>query len=357
MKPRERVLSALCLEEVDRVPLFELNVSPMVLGKILGKNLVGAPLKEYIKAHAEVGLDSCVGVGTFSKEENNRVIDETTYVDEWGRLFSRRVKAGTMMDFYMGGYLATPEKYDEFPRPDPYDPWRADQYVQAVRAAGDELYVVAGTGSIYEITAEAVGFENFLRYVFTNPSFVKKTLEDAMYFTIEQTKACIDAGAEVCMIFDDYAYKHGPMMSPKHWKKLVYPCLKKTADAVHKRGALLMLHTDGDIRTLLDMIVDAGVDAVQPLEKTAGMRLDEVKEKWGDKICIMGNIDVAHTLSFGTTEEVAKEVREAVMAAAPGGGYILCSSHTINDACKPENFLTQIKTGKKFGKYPTSFTT
>lgn len=68
---------------------------------------------------------------------------------------------------------------------------------------------------------------------------------------------------------------------------------------------------------------------------------------------MVGNIDAAHLLPFGTTEEVAQEVKNAINAAAPGGGYILGSGHQINDWCKPENFLAQIKAAKEYGKYTT----
>ena len=141
-------------------------------------------------------------------------------------------------------------------------------------------------------------------------------------------------------------------MSPRHWREFIFPCLKRVADEFHRRGAFLMVHCDGDIRLLMDMIIEAGVDILQPLQPDAGMDIVEVAQKWGDKICLVGNIDVSHLLPFGTPQEVEKSVKRAISAAAPGGGYMLGSGHMINDACKPENFLSMINAGKKYGKYP-----
>jgi uroporphyrinogen decarboxylase len=343
-------------EEPDRVPLFELFISSEVLSNVLGKKLVEigelgrttAPVEERVKAHIEVGLDSFC-VDTFLNPKNSIQIDEDLYVDEWGRLFSNKIR-GLDSDFYKGGYLASPEKYEDFQGPDPCDPWRVKQYVKAVDVAGEDAFIIPGVGSIFEVTAEAVGFENFLKYLFIKPNFVKKVLEHAANFTIEQGKICIDAGAEVCMVFDDYAYKHGPMMSPRHWKEFVFPSLKSVAEAFHKKGAFLLLHSDGDILPLMDMIIEAGVDGIHPLEPTAGIRLDKVKEKWGDKICLIGNIDI-NKLTLGSPKEIGEDVKKAIKAAAPGGGYILCSGHCINAKCKLENLIAQIKTGKKYGKY------
>nr|MDO8082145.1 uroporphyrinogen decarboxylase family protein [Candidatus Freyarchaeota archaeon] len=357
MKPRERVLRALMREEPDRVPLFELAVSPQVLSKIFNKKpeeclSIFAGWEAEFNLYEKLGLDSSSIYTLMFSPKNSRGIDKDRYVDSWGRIYSANVSAAYISRFYIGGYLTTPEKYEEFPKLDPLDSFGIEQCKIALKAAGDRIFPVAAVGSIWEVQGEALGWENMFRYMFTKPDFVREVLEDSTKFLIELGKACIDLGAEVLLDWDDYGYTNGPMMSPKHFKQFIFPCLKRAADEFHRRGAFLMVHSDGDIRLLMDMIIEAGVDAIQPLEPKAGMNIDEVAEKWGDKICLVGNIDVAHLLPFGTTEEVAQEVRRAIDAAAPGGGYLLGSGHQINDWCKPENFLAQIKTAKEYGKYP-----
>lgn len=344
-------------EEPDQVPLFELGVSPLVLGKIFGKKpeecwCIFAGWETEFGLYEKLGLDCSTVYTLMFSPKYYRGLDKDKFVDSWGRIHSSNVAAGYISQFYIGGYLTTPEKYEEFPKLDPLDSWGIEQFKSAFKAAGDRIFPVAAVGSIWEVQGEALGWENMFRYMFTKPEFVKKVLEDSTNFLIELGKACIDLGAEVLLDWDDYGYVKGPMMSPKQFKEFIFPCLKKAADEFHRRGALLMVHSDGDIRLLMDMIIEAGVDAIQPLEPKAGMDIKEVAEKWGDQICLVGNVDVAHLLPFGTTEEVAQEVKRAIAAAAPGGGYMLGSGHQINDWCKPENFLAQIKAGKRFGKYP-----
>ena len=82
------------------------------------------------------------------------------------------------------------------------------------------------------------------------------------------------------------------------------------------------------------------------------MDIKKVKEKHGDKICLIGNVDCGHTLVSGSKEEVIKETRYCLKWAAPKGGYMLSSSNSIHDAVDIENFKTMIATGKKYGKYP-----
>lgn len=363
MKPRERILAAIELREADRVPLFELAVSGKIIRDLTGEDVPAHILTEttsrdvafedfvrVIRAHVNLGLD---GIGFFALTDasKNVMLDDDRYIDEWGRIFSRKVRAGTMSDFYMGGYLTTPEKYYSFPRPDPYSPFRIEQYRKAVKAAGDSIYIIPTAGSIYEYTVRGIGDENVCRYAYTNPSFLEDVFRDSTFYTIEVGKQFIEEGAEVLFIFEDYAYKHGPFLHPRLWRKLVFPRLREAVDAFHKRGALVLVHSDGNILPLMNMIIEAGVDGIHSLEPAAGIDIKEVKEKYGDKICLIGNIDVGNLLPYGSVEDVAAEVKKVISAAAPGGGYILSSCSTPTDMTKPENFAAQVKAGKKYGRY------
>lgn len=364
MKSRERVLKTVMFEEPDRVPIFEIPPSLKVLSQIFNEDLANLlalfagvdgrtseeTWRKLIKMYKQIGLD-CFCTSGIGNPFKAIPLEDHKVVDVWGRIFSL-AHGFTTSPFYVGPYLTSREKYEAFPRPDPLDEYNLNQLKSAIKAAGDDMLVIAGIGSIWEVQGEALGFDNALKYIYTDPVFLRKVLDDSTRYAIELGKASIDLGAEILLLWDDYAYRHGPMMSPKHWKEFIYPCLKRVADGFHKRGAFLMIHSDGNIRPLMDMIIEAGVDLIQPLEPAAGMDIIEVAEKWGGKICLVGNIDVSHLLPFGTREDVIKSVKRAISAAAPGGGYILGSGHMINDACKPENFLAMVETGKKFGKYP-----
>ena len=113
-----------------------------------------------------------------------------------------------------------------------------------------------------------------------------------------------------------------------------------------------MKHSDGNLWLILDMILDAGPDALNPLEPVAGMDMSAVKAHCGDRVCLVGNIDCGALLSHGTVEEVEKAVRECIATGGPGGGLILCSSNSIHSSVKPENYLVMVRAGRKYGKYP-----
>jgi uroporphyrinogen decarboxylase len=77
-----------------------------------------------------------------------------------------------------------------------------------------------------------------------------------------------------------------------------------------------------------------------------------VKEKYGDRIALKGNVDCAQTLSYASVDEVVEETKEVIRKGAPSGGFILSSSNSIHASVKPENYLAMLDTLKKYGSYP-----
>ena len=117
-------------------------------------------------------------------------------------------------------------------------------------------------------------------------------------------------------------------------------------------GAYVIKHSDGNLWPILDMIVETGIDGINPIEPAAGMDIGEVKARYGDRVAVIGNIDCGALLSWGTQDEVREAVRRCIAVAAPGGGHILSSSDSIHSSVKPENYLTMVEAGKEYGVYP-----
>jgi uroporphyrinogen decarboxylase len=111
----------------------------------------------------------------------------------------------------------------------------------------------------------------------------------------------------------------------------------------------------GRIYDYLDDPVEIGIDACHPVQRTAGMDLATVKKCYGDRICLVGNIDSSRTLPFGTLAPVEAETLEALRAAAPGYGYILASDHSLHDGIPVKNILHMFRVARKYGSYSNLF--
>jgi uroporphyrinogen decarboxylase len=117
-------------------------------------------------------------------------------------------------------------------------------------------------------------------------------------------------------------------------------------------GLTVIKHTDGNLWPIIDMIIDSGIDCLDPIDPLAGMDLAEVKAKYGDRVALKGNVDCAETMTFGTPEDVIAETKEALRKGAPGGGFILSSSNSIHSSVKPENYTAFLETWREYGRYP-----
>ena len=144
--------------------------------------------------------------------------------------------------------------------------------------------------------------------------------------------------------FDDIAYTTGLMFSPEIFRNFFKQPMKKAASAI---SLPWIFHSDGDYSAVLDDIIDIGASAIHPIEKES-MDYLWLKEKYGDKLCLVGNIDIDYTLSKGTVEEVDEEVRQRISELGPGGGYIICDSNSVPDFCRAENIIAMSQAVHKY---------
>jgi uroporphyrinogen decarboxylase len=104
----------------------------------------------------------------------------------------------------------------------------------------------------------------------------------------------------------------------------------------------------------MELILGTGMDALHPIDPIAGLDIGVVKEKYGDRICLIGNIDCGPLLMWGRKEEVRQAVKETIRKAGRGGGLIAASSHSIQSKVKPENYIEMVKAIREYGRYPLS---
>jgi hypothetical protein len=168
---------------------------------------------------------------------------------------------------------------------------------------------------------------------------------------IANARAAIDAGCDVVGIGGDLAYKKGPMISPDMYRKFILPHMRAESKAIHVKGAFSVIASDGNLMPIAnDYYIRSGVDAVREIEP-GPMDRATVKERFGDRVCLNGNIDCGRTLGLLSVEEVMRETRECIRTWSPGGGHVVSSSNTISPNVKPDNFFAMREAILKYGAY------
>lgn len=140
----------------------------------------------------------------------------------------------------------------------------------------------------------------------------------------------------------DFGSQNGPFISPAAYRELFKPLHKEMNDWVHANTEWkTFYHTCGSIVAFLDDFAEAGIDILNPVQiSAAGMSPDNLKQKYGDKFVFWGGaIDVQHTLTFRSADQVREEAKRNVRIFSPGGGFVFNNVHNIQATVPTENIM------------------
>lgn len=359
---RERAIRSLCLEEPDRVPLFDLSIDFPIIRDITGKEItltkenMEKDLSIIAECHKKIGLDFLVYYGGYGivDERELKYIDDKTFIDPWGAI-RRKMDFPTLEAIYMGGSIKNPMDLERFQPPDVEKTIELIKSVEkTLRKIGEEMLLVGGIVGCFITGLEMRGFVNWLSDFYLNPSLAKKILDMVHEFNIEVGSALVDAGAEAIIYDDDYADAKGPMLCPKLWREFIKPYHSEFVRKFKKKGVFVLEHSDGNIMSIIDDLIESELDALHPIEPGA-MDMSLVKERYGDKICLIGNVDCKNIMVRGSEDDVRRDVRRCIDQASPGGGHILSASNSLNWQIPTKNVLAMVDEAKRYGKYPFRF--
>ncbi len=338
MTPHDRVMRSLNFEPVDRLAVFDSfwgEFTPR-WRRYLGLDDAADPLNYY-----EIDLAICVADETPWPSRAGVVEDrgrEVIQRDGWGRLV-RRVKNGYFSETVE---VAVPEKtdLDKLEFEDPADDARYEGFLAQVARHRPRRAAFCKIGGPFLRTCFLRGEVDFLMDIASDPVFARelaeKVADHIMRVGLESLRRgdLYDTGI---WMFDDMAYNDNPMFSPDQFERVFLPSYRKLVAAFKRAGAAkVVVHSDGNIIPILDMLVDAGVDAINPIEPKAGMDLLELKRRYGRRLGLIGGMCNAFVLPAGTRAEIKAQVDRIREAAREGG--VIIGAHSIGSDVPPENY-------------------
>ena len=335
----ERVIRVLERKEPDRVPHFEWSIDKKV------RTALVPGCKTHNEFAVKMDHDAVLAEVSFRKER----IAPDKWKTEWGYVLQESEEEhGVEVE----SPIATMEDFERYAAPDPREPWRYAAVEQAVKDFAGKKAVIVHLNDVFSLPRYLMGYESLLMSIAADPALVAALVELSVSANLAMAKEVAARGAKIVYTGDDYAGDTGPLMSPAHFRDLFAPGLKRVIGGFKELGLLVIKHTDGNLWPIIDMIVDSGIDCLDPIDPMAGMDLGEVKARYGRRIALKGNVDCSHLMSLGSPAEVAAATKDALRKGAPGGGYILSSSNSIHSTVKPENYMALMQTLKEYGGYP-----
>ena len=149
----------------------------------------------------------------------------------------------------------------------------------------------------------------------------------------------------------DYCFNVNPFYTPEMFGELIAPVLSKVLKEYRNMGYYSIKHTDGNIMPIIDQLVDCAPDALHSLDPQGGVDLKELKQKYNDRVSLIGNVNCG-LLQTGTDEEAAADVRRALRDGMPGYGFIFSTSNCVYTGLALSRYNMMNKIWREEGIYP-----
>ncbi|MEW6358922.1 MAG: uroporphyrinogen decarboxylase family protein [Planctomycetota bacterium] len=384
MLPRERVFAALEHREPDRIPWGEHSIDYNVYEDILGRpTWVQSKMKqtqgywdgrrdEIVEGTKRDRLDliraldmDIVFVSAVPpkghKPEPMEKLDDVTYRDKSGNLHRISATTHDLMPYKVSeenirnyktptveGIQAQIDKLDSQPLGDPNDSsWEFVHH--AVKEMKKTHFIMLTCGDLAFPVFGPTEEERWMSLALY-PEVCKKLAELRGRQMLREVKLHAQLGVDGIMPCGDLGSSTALMASPAIYREMVYPWHKAHCEEAHRLGLKVLKHCCGHVWPIIDELADC-YDAYEAIQGTAGMDIKRLKERVGDRLCLWGGIWHEHII-LGTRDDIRADARYAFEHAAPGGGYIMGSSHSLAVDAKKENILEMKRCRDKWGVYP-----
>ncbi len=337
-----------------RPPLIELFLDREVLREVVevflerewvepteDKNARAKYWDNYIEAYYRLGYDFVWIDGRINFPTKSRISDDTAELTRGQRRW----------DEEGDGLISDWDEFEayQWPKTDAFDLWDVE-YVSKHLYEGMGMFVFPCRGFL-EVPLEIImGYENFCLQLYENPELVKAVCDrvgETILSFYRQLK-----GFDNLMGFfpgDDMGFKSQTLVSPAALREYILPFHKKAAEIAHAGGYLYLLHSCGNIDAIMpDLINDVKIDGKHSFEDVI-IPVTEFKRRYGDKIAVLGGIDVDRLCR---TEEKALRayVRETLDVCMQNGRYALGTGNSVANYIPIGNYLAMIDEGYHYGR-------
>ena len=340
MTSKQRIFAALERREPDRLPSFEWKISPHLIEEFSP----GGSEYDFIDA---AGLDAVCCSPSYEKLE---LIDEDTFVDEFH--ITRHLTGADKYPVAIEHPITDLESFKRYEPPPLDSPIRFRKIEAVMERFGTRKAVVVNLHDLFSFPRDMMGLDRFLMAFILEPELVRRIVGFSVDYNLELAKLVKTRGVEIIGIGDDLADNKGPFVSPAMFRELLFPEFKRVVQGFKKLGFFVIKHSDGNLNPILDMIVDAGIDCIDPVDPLGGMDMRSIREKYGDRVARKGNVDCVHVLTEATPAQVEEAVRQCISAGSPGGGHIISSSNSLHAGVDPDLYRVMLEAMRKYGEYP-----
>ncbi len=282
-----------------------------------------------------------------------RVHPSQRFYSQWNQMEERerQLHREDMADLY----IATAERFEHaaiFLHPNPDTPEETIWLVDLIREKSGDRYFLLRHGDATFSLPDGEHMADFAYRLADDPDSIHEQARDMVEDAIRTAEIYArHGGLDGIAMCADYCYNTGPFVSPRTFSHIVTPYLARLTRAYRDLGFYTIKHTDGDIMPILDQLVQTEPHALHSLDPQAGVDIAEVKRLYGDRLCLIGNVNCA-LLDTGSEEQVVDNTRYALRSGMPGGGYIFSTSNCIYTGMRLARYELMLDVWRSEGNYP-----
>ncbi|HPN84920.1 MAG TPA: uroporphyrinogen decarboxylase family protein [Victivallales bacterium] len=321
----DNMLRVLERKKPSRPTLFEFFLNTPLNERITGEKLTAEPgslesKRHNMRAYYKAGYDYSTLLTGF----------------KFGRPTSPSEESISLND----GAIVTDRKSLEtvkWKRPDDFDYSEID--ILAKELPKGMKFIEFAPGGVLENLVWWVGFDNLCFMLVDDPGLVQDIV-DAIGSRLLRHYEILGQFESVgaMIVNDDWGFKTQPMLSPDDMRKYIVPWHKKIVEAIHKSGKPAIMHSCGNLKDLMDDIIDEiGFDGKHSYEDNI-KPVEEAYEMWGNRIAIIGGIDVDF-LCRNTPDLIRERSRQMLKRTADRGGYALGSGNSIPEYVPQDSYF------------------
>ncbi|HOL22161.1 MAG TPA: uroporphyrinogen decarboxylase family protein [bacterium] len=353
MTSRDRVLKALNHQIPDRVPVQDSPWGATVSRwhkEGLPENI--SPEEYFGYEFAFFGADLSPRFPVKTLEKNDEYIITTTSTGE--KIKNHRDYSTTPE--VIDCYVKTKDDWNEVKKRLKPDWTRVDWATGLANnktAIEEGKFVCFAAACGYDALQGYMKSEQLLITIAEDPDWVKDMVMTLAELIIVTAELMINNGFKFdgAFLYNDMGYRNGLLFSPDSYRKTHYEADRLLYGYFHSKGMKTLLHSCGNVTELIPVLIEVGLDCLQPLEVKAGMDVITLKEKYGDRLAFMGNIDV-RLMADEDPAKIENEIKRKFEVAKRNGGYIYHSDHSVPKNVSFQQYCRVMELVKQYGVYP-----
>jgi len=344
----ERLITALKCETPDRVPIFEELFENRIVDYVLGRDAEYIEEKESLVKRSTRAMTNCADYIEFAQKVGLDAIVAYAWNGGIGGSVVRKASDGSA--HYIGGDI---KNWRDLEKVSPFEGEKVtkniDEYLRLTQDT--KLGICAWLPGLFTPVIDAMGYEDFFIKIHDDLEFI----EHLMDIQCERSRKvaqliCRKKKVSFVCFGDDISDRNDTMVHPNFFEKEWIPRMERIIEPCKKNDIPVILHECGNNKHVLPMAKEIGFDGLQPLAECNDIY--KLGKEYNGEICLLGSIPLSILIS-GTKKQVIEVTKKHIdyFGERQNGGFVIGSSHSINNLVPPENYLAMIEAVHRYGSY------